>query len=88
MYFSSAKTSTTDLEEELTNRLKEDGSEITSRTIKHASKTFDEIISKDVHFGTLLRKIKKAYDTYIRSKFGDFKIEKNLSNYEDLDMKL
>lgn len=68
MYFPNHKASAEDLEQEFTNRLKEDGCEITSRTIKHASKTFEEIISQDIHFGNLLAKIKNAYEAYIKQK--------------------
>jgi len=87
-YFNSTKASAADLEEEFTNRLKESGSRITSRTIKHASKTFEEIISQDVHFGTLLNKIKKAYDAYIRSKWGDLQSEDECPSYEELEAKV
>ena len=88
MYFSTSKSTAADLEEEFTNRMKETGSKVTSRTIKHASKTFDEIISQDVHFGTLLNKIKNAYDSYIRSKCGEIQSEDEFPTYDELDAKL
>ena len=68
--------------------MKESGTKITSRTIKHASKTFEEIISQDVHFGTLLHKIKKAYDTYIRSKWGELQSDNEWPSYEELETKI
>jgi chaperonin cofactor prefoldin len=76
------------LEEEFTNRMKEEGTDVTSRTIKHVSKTFDEIISQDVHFGTLLHKIKKAYEAYIRKKWGDLQSEEENPSYEELETKI
>ena len=90
MYFASnnSKTSAADLEEELTRRLTEDGTEITSRTIKHASKTFEEVISQDVHFGNLLTKIKNAYETYISKKLGEWESQDdNKPSYQDLQNK-
>lgn len=88
MYFSNAKSSAADLEQELTNRLNKEGTRVTSRTIKHASKTFDEIISQDVHFGTLLTKIKRAYESYINSKWGNIKNEDDQPSYEELQAKV
>lgn len=88
MYFSNNRASAADLEEEFTNRLKESGSKITSRTIIHASKTFDEIIIQDAHFGTLLNKIKKAYDAYIRSKWGELQSDNDMPSYAELRAKL
>jgi hypothetical protein len=88
MYFSNNRASAADLEEEFTNRLRESGSKVTSRTIRHASKTFDEIIVQDAHFGTLLTKIKKAYDTYIRCKCGELQSDSELPTYEDLKTKI
>ena len=32
--------------------------------------TFDEVIKRDKHFGSLLLKIKQAYDDYVQSKDG------------------
>lgn len=68
MYFSNGKQSTAaaDLEEEFTRRLHEDGTGITTRTIRHASQTFDKVINQDNDFGNLLTKIKNAYETYIK----------------------
>jgi predicted RNase H-like nuclease (RuvC/YqgF family) len=88
MYFSNNRASAADLEEEFTNRLRESGSKVTSRTIRHASKTFDEIIVQDAHFGTLLTKIKKAYDTYIRCKCGELQSDNELPTYDDLKTKI
>lgn len=88
MYFSNKKASAADLEQEFTNRMKDSGSKVTSRTIHHASKTFDEIISQDSHFGTLLYKIKKAYDTYIRKKCGDLQSEEEWPSYQELQAKV
>lgn len=88
MYFSSKKASAADLEQEFTNRMKDSGSKITSRIIHHASKTFDEIISQDANFGTLLYKIKKAYDAYIRKKCGDLQSEEECPTYQELQAKV
>jgi len=79
------KSSVANLEEEYTNSIKESGLEVTSRTIKHASRTFDEIISQDIHFGTLLHKIKLAYDTYIQKKCGNLQSEDECLTYEALE---
>lgn len=89
MYFSSTSKSTAaDLDEEFTNRMKETGPGITSRSIKYVSKTFDEIISQDLHFGTLLHKVKKAYDTYIKSKCGELQSDNECPSYEELEAKI
>lgn len=81
MYFTNSRKSAKELDDDF-------GSKVTSRTIKHASKTFDEIISQDVHFGTLLHKIKKAYDTYIRRKCGELHSEDENPSYEELNTKI
>lgn len=89
MYFTnSSKSTAADLDEDFTNRMKESGSKITSRIIKHASKTFEEIISQDLHFGTLLHKIKKAYDTYIKSKCGEPQSDNECPSNEELEAKI
>lgn len=53
------------LEKLLTNRLKE-ASDNEDRKMQAFNQTFNEIIKRDKNFGSLLLKIKHAYDEYIR----------------------
>jgi hypothetical protein len=53
------------LEKQLTNRLKE-ASDNEGKKLQAFTQTFNEIIKRDKNFGSLLLKIKQAYDEYIR----------------------
>ncbi len=53
------------LDKQLTNRLKE-ASDNEGKKMQAFTQTFNEIIKRDKNFGSLLLKIKQAYDEYIR----------------------
>ena len=53
------------LEKQLTNRLKE-ASNNQGKKMQAFDQTFNEIIKRDKNFGSLLLKIKSAYDDYLR----------------------
>ena len=77
------------LEKLLTNRLKE-ASDNEDRKMQAFNQTFNEIIKRDKNFGSLLLKIKHAYDEYIRrsaqSQQASPTIER--STYEELAQKV
>lgn len=53
------------LDKQLTNRLKE-AQDNEGKKMQAFKKTFDEIIKRDKNFGSLLVKIKQAYEEYIK----------------------